>query len=79
LPVTAFAAWVTEHVAKDDIASLLNWQALAPYARENHPTPEHFLPFFIALGAAGIPLQAKHLHEDTALGVLAMDAYAFGR
>ena len=39
---------------------------------------EHFLPFFIALGAGGTSPQTKRLHEDTALGVLAMDAYAFG-
>jgi 4,5-DOPA dioxygenase extradiol len=76
--VTAFAEWVAQRVADNDVKSLLNWWELAPYARENHPTPEHFLPFFIALGAGGMPLGAKHLHEDTALGVLAMDAYAFG-
>lgn len=76
--VTVFSQWVAERVAESDIASLLDWQTLAPHALENHPTPEHFLPLFVALGAAGIPLHAKHLHEDTALGVLAMDAYAFG-
>jgi len=76
--VTGFAEWVADRVAESDIASLLAWQTLAPHARENHPTSEHFLPFFVALGAAGIPLQSKHLHKDTALSVLAMDAYAFG-
>ncbi|MBL0319289.1 MAG: dioxygenase [Alphaproteobacteria bacterium] len=76
--VNHFSAWVEECVLKDDIESLLKWHILAPYANENHPTPEHFLPFFVALGAAGIPLQAQHLHKDVALGVLAMDAYAFG-
>ena len=76
--VTAFAQWVGACVEKGDVESLLNWEKLAPHARENHPTPEHFLPFFVALGAGDIPLQAKHLHEDMAMGVLAMDAYAFG-
>jgi len=76
--VTTFAEWVSQRVAEGDIESLLNWQKLAPHAQENHPTPEHFLPFFVALGAAGTPLQAKHLHEDVAMGLLAMDAYAFG-
>jgi len=76
--VTLFSQWVSARVAESDIAGLLDWQKLAPYARENHPTPEHFLPLFIALGAAGIPLHAKLLHEGTALGILAMDAYAFG-
>jgi 4,5-DOPA dioxygenase extradiol len=76
--VTAFAQWVNARVNDGDIEGLLNWEALAPQAIQNHPTPEHFLPFFIALGAGGKNYQAQHLHEDTALGVLAMDAYAFG-
>lgn len=76
--VTGFTQWIAERVADGDIKSLLDWQNLAPDAQQNHPTPEHFLPFFVALGAAGTPLKAKHLHEDMAMGVLAMDAYAFG-
>jgi len=75
--VSEFAKWVEERVRQGDIESLLDWERLAPHAQENHPTPEHFLPFFVALGAAQLPLQVKHLHEDTAMGVLAMDAYAF--
>ena len=75
--VSEFAKWVEERVRQGDIESLLDWEHLAPYPKNNHPTPEHFLPFFVALGAANTPLQAKHLHEDTAMGVLAMDAYAF--
>ena len=75
--VSAFAEWVAERAAEGDIESLLDWQKLAPFAHENHPTPEHFMPFFVALGAVGIPLHAKRLHEDTTFGVLAMDAYAF--
>lgn len=75
--VTAFATWVADCASRGDIQSLLDWQTLAPYARENHPTPEHFLPFFVALGAAGTPLYATRLHEDVTYGVLAMDAYAF--
>jgi 4,5-DOPA dioxygenase extradiol len=75
--VSAFAEWVTERTAHGDVESLLDWQKQAPFARENHPTPEHFLPFFVALGAAGVPLHARRLHDNTTFGVLAMDAYAF--
>lgn len=75
--VSAFAQWVAARVAENDMDSLLNWE-LAAYARKNHPTPEHFLPFFVALGAAGEVMNAKRLHEETTMGVLAMDAYAFG-
>ena len=76
--VTEFSEWIAARVKEGDIVRLLDWQKLAPHALQNHPTPEHFLPFFVALGAAGEPLKAKHLHADIALGVLAMDAYAFG-
>ncbi len=74
--VSEFAVWVEDNLAKGDLEALLDWQAQAPHARQNHPTPEHFLPFFVALGAGGFP--ATKLHADTVLGVLAMDAYAFG-
>ncbi len=76
--VSKFAQWVAECVAKGDVEMLLDWHIHAPYAQENHPTPEHFLPFFVALGAAAVSPHAKRLHENTAMGVLAMDAYAFG-
>lgn len=75
--VSAFATWVADCTARADVNSLLDWQTLAPYAKKNHPTPEHFLPFFVALGACGTPLHATRLHEDVTYGVLAMDAYAF--
>lgn len=72
----AFADWLAARVAAGDQAALLDWEA-APGARENHPSPEHFLPFFVALGA-GTPGQAgRALHRSWTYGVLAMDAYAF--
>ena len=75
--VVAFANWVAVQLQNKAIENLLNWQTLAPYARQNHPTPDHFLPFFVALGAGDVPLQAKQLHNEVTMGVLAMDAYAF--
>lgn len=75
--VTAFATWVKDRLIANDVESLLEWEHLAPYAHKNHPTPDHFLPFFVAMGAGETPLHARQLHEDTAMGVLAMDAWAF--
>jgi len=76
--VTAFAEWVAKCMSDNDLESLFEWERLAPYAKENHPTAEHFLPLFVALGAANTPLNAQRLHSDITLGVLAMDAYKFG-
>jgi 4,5-DOPA dioxygenase extradiol len=43
--VSGFAGWVEGRVAESDTESLLNWQQKAPHALQNHPSPEHFLPF----------------------------------
>jgi 4,5-DOPA dioxygenase extradiol len=75
--VTAFAEWVSDRVANDDTASLLEWQRRAPFAQQNHPTAEHFLPFFVAFGAGKDPPGSHRLNKETPMGVLAMDAYAW--
>jgi len=72
----AFADWLAEQVAAGDEAALLDWRE-APQARRNHPTPEHFLPFFVALGAGTPGRPGRLLHRSMTYGVLAMDAYAF--
>jgi 4,5-DOPA dioxygenase extradiol len=71
---SAFAGWVDEQVARDDRAELADWHSRAPFAARNHPTPEHFLPFFVALGAGGA---GTRIHSSGTYGSLAMDAYSF--
>ncbi len=71
--VGEFADWVHARLEADDRAALLDWQR-APQARRNHPTPEHFQPLLVAMGAGG---HAKRLHHSVEHGVLAMDLYAF--
>lgn len=75
--VTEFTAWLHDALAKKDHALLKTWETAAPHARWNHPTPEHFLPLFVALGAAGPEAEAARLHDSVDLGVLAMDSYSF--
>lgn len=79
--VTTFQDWVYDKVTAPDIPALLDFMQ-APMGRENHPTPEHFLPFFVALGAGmagGHPaVHGRRLHHSICYNVLAMDAYAFG-
>ena len=40
-------------LAARDVAALLDWQQRAPHADRAHPTVEHLMPLFVALGAAG--------------------------
>jgi 4,5-DOPA dioxygenase extradiol len=74
--VKGFEQWLIAAVEKGDIEKLLNYQQ-APYAQENHPSPEHLLPLFIALGAGG-ERAGKLLHRSTTYGILSMAAFSFG-
>ena len=58
------------------VDDLLNYRRLAPEAAHNHPTEEHLLPLYVALGVA--PDKVNHLHQSTTYGILRMDAFAFG-
>ena len=60
-----------------DRSALRNYRQQAPAAARNHPTEEHLLPLFVALGAAGSEARAERLHASFEYGVLAMDVYAF--
>lgn len=72
-----FRDWIDERVIAGRIDELLDWNLRAPSALRAHPTPEHFLPLFVALGAAGDGYRASNVFSEMAGGVLAMDAYRF--
>lgn len=74
--VRTFDQWVETQVAQGNWDDLLRFYEIAPFARENHPTPEHFYPLFVVLGAAEAPT-GKILHHSIELGTLSMAAYAF--
>ena len=74
--VTDFTAWLHDALLRKDHEAVRKWMD-APHARWNHPTPEHFLPLFVALGAAGPEAAAVRLHDSVDFGVLAMDSYKF--
>jgi 4,5-DOPA dioxygenase extradiol len=59
-------------------ADLLAYRQKAPDAVRKHPTEEHLLPLFVALGAAGpSPPRVERLHASATYSVLRMDAYRF--
>jgi 4,5-DOPA dioxygenase extradiol len=77
LGVDAFAAWFDLSLRENRIDDLLNYRVLAPFATKNHPTDEHLLPLYVALGAAGENARAARLHASATYSVLRMDVYAF--
>ena len=72
--VTRFSDWVDRALIEGRTEDLVEYRSRAPEAARNHPTEEHFLPLFVAMGAGG---QAERLHSSTTMGALRMDAYAF--
>ena len=75
--VSAFAGWLRAAVTAGDTGELLEYRNSAPFAAKNHPTEEHFLPLFVALGAGTPGTPGRSVHSSTTYGVLAMDAFAF--
>ncbi len=74
--VEDFQQWIFERLQAGDLPALLDYRRQAPAAERAHPTDEHLLPLFAALGAgSGAP--GERLHASQTYGVLAMDAYAF--
>lgn len=72
-----FGDWMHAMLAAGDLAALLDWQQRAPQARRAHPTVEHLMPLFVALGAAGATPQVRTIHRSHEFGSLALDAFAF--
>lgn len=75
--VAEFSAWMDERIETADLDALLDYRARAPHAAEQHPTEEHLLPLFVALGAAGPYPKARRVHQSVEHAILRMDAYAF--
>jgi 4,5-DOPA dioxygenase extradiol len=68
---------VKDRIEKHDLESLADYRSLSPAGVRAHPTDEHFLPLFVALGAAPENARAERVYDDIEAGVLAMDAYLF--
>ena len=56
--VTEFSRWIGTQLSTGNLDALLAYRAQAPHASRAHPSEDHFLPLFFALGAAisaGLP------------------------
>jgi len=75
--VQDFDDWVLAKAEAGAIDDIADYRILAPHAKENHPTEEHFLPLAFAFGAAGEGAKGRRVHSSIQRGVMAMDAYVF--
>lgn len=74
--VSQFADWMSSALDQGRIDDVLHYRDRAPFAARNHPTEDHILPLFVAMGAGGAPV--SHLHASTTYAILRMDVFAFG-
>mgnify|MGYP003408412554 FL=1 len=75
--VDHFLDWVDASLATGDHTAVLRAVSEAPYGEENHPTMDHILPLFVALGAGGTKGEARKMHSSVDHAVLAMDMWRF--
>ena len=75
--VLAFVDWMRQAIDRGDTEALLDYRRQAPYAVRAHPTDEHLLPLFWALGAARDDAKPHHFSGGVHYGMLSMDAWMF--
>lgn len=74
----AFNEWLNEAISAGHTQDLLDYLHQAPNALHNHPTPEHILPLFVALGAAAPNEPGRRIHSSFSYGFLSMDCFGWG-
>jgi 4,5-DOPA dioxygenase extradiol len=76
----AFDDWLAERIEGGAVAELVDYRNRAPSGERAHPTEEHLLPLFAALGAGAATDGdgGRVLHRSFGPGGLSMAAYAFG-
>jgi len=70
----AFRDWIAGKLGSGETEALLDYRQQAPYAVRNHPSEEHLLPLYFALGAGE---RFSIVHQGFTLGALGMDVYRF--
>ena len=76
-----FDEWLFRKITGGEYDELFDYRRLAPNAQVAHPTDEHLLPLFVALGAgSGVDVSGggRALHRGWTVGSLSMAAYSFG-
>lgn len=83
---TQFDDWLYRKITGGAVEELLSYRQLAPHSLLAHPTEEHLLPLFVAMGAAGAAgagntgerTRGQNLHRGWTHGSLSMSTYSFG-
>ncbi len=78
-----FDEWLENRLRQHDLNSLFAYRQVAPSGHEAAPTPEHLMPWFLALGAGSIPssahsaANAANLYRSYQHGSLSLSVWQF--
>jgi 4,5-DOPA dioxygenase extradiol len=72
-----FDDWFATHLAARDFETLTRYRDLAPHATLAVPTPEHFEPLFVTLGASRETDALTNIYEGFHYGNLSMRSFAY--
>ncbi|MDR3430081.1 MULTISPECIES: DODA-type extradiol aromatic ring-opening family dioxygenase [Silvimonas] len=75
--VPAFMDWMHQHIVAKDVTALLDYRQQSPGGVRAHPSQDHILPLYVAMGAADGETAVREYTAVTE-GVLGMDIYRFG-
>jgi len=73
-----FDQWVSEKLLAGDIAAVLEFYEKAPDVRTAHPTDEHLMPLFVALGSGLDGGGIRKIHHSFSYQSISMASFAFG-
>ncbi len=76
--VQAFDDWLNDCVTTGKTEQLVDYLNQGPYAHRNHPSPEHYLPLLVPLGAAGEDERGRRINQGIDYGILSMAAFQWG-
>lgn len=72
-----FDSWLEDKLKSWDLEALFQYDRLAPFAQDAVPTPEHFIPLLLAMGAGDPNQKASLEHRSYQYGNLSLSCWRF--
>src|SRR5512147_170102 len=73
-----FQDWLDKALAANDLGALVGYRSQVDAAQMAHPTEDHLMPLYVALGAGHKDGGAEKLHGSFTFGSLGMASYGWG-
>jgi 4,5-DOPA dioxygenase extradiol len=73
-----FDDWIYDQLQAKALPNLLDYRRRQRYAELAHPSDEHLVPLFVAMGAGQSDGEFERIHHSFSKGNISMTAYAFG-